>query len=132
MLFKSDEINIDLGILVVRAGAGGMMLWQHGWPKLVHFTDRMDSFADPIGLGSTISLTLITLAESVCALLVALGLWTRFPTIPLIIGMAVIAFVVKGGEPFGEKEMALLYLAAYLGIFFTGSGRFSLDRLTFQ
>ncbi len=132
MLFKSDEINIDLGILVVRAGAGGMMLWQHGWPKLLNFTDRMDSFADPIGLGSTISLTLITLAESVCALLVALGLWTRFTTIPLIIGMAVIAFVVKGGEPFGEKEMALLYLAAYLGIFLTGSGRYSLDRLTFQ
>lgn len=132
MLFKSDEINVDLGILVVRASAGGMMLWQHGWPKLLHFTDRMDSFADPIGLGSTISLTLITLAESVCALLVALGLWTRFTTIPLIIGMAVIAFVVKGGEPFGEKEMALIYLAAYLGIFLTGSGRFSLDRLTFQ
>ncbi|MBL8003354.1 MAG: DoxX family protein [Flavobacteriales bacterium] len=132
MLFKSDEINIDLGILVVRASAGGMMLWQHGWPKLMNFTDRMDNFADPIGLGSTISLALITLAETLCALLVALGLWTRFTTLPLIIGMAVIAFVVKGGDGFGEKELALVYLAAFLGVFLTGSGRFSLDRLTFQ
>ncbi len=132
MLFKSDEINVDLGILVVRASAGGMMLWQHGWPKLMNFTERMDSFADPIGLGSTISLVLITLAETACALLVALGLWTRFTTIPLIIGMAVIAFVLKSGAPFGERELALVYLAAYLGIFLTGSGRYSLDRLTFQ
>ena len=132
MLFKSDEINIDLGILVVRASAGGAMLWQHGWPKLAHFTDKVDTFADPIGLGSTISLVLIVIAEVLCALLVMLGLWTRFTTIPLIIGMAVVAFVVKGGEPFGEKEMALIYLAAFLGVFLTGSGRFSLDRLTFQ
>ena len=132
MLFKSEEINVDLGVLVLRAGAGGMMLWQHGWPKLMNFTERMDTFADPIGLGSTISLALITLAESLCALLVALGLWTRFTTIPLIIGMAVIAFVVKSGDPLGEKELALVYLAAFLGIFLTGSGRYSLDRLTFQ
>ena len=51
MLFKSEEINVDLGVLVLRIGAGGTMLWQHGWPKLVHFTDKMDHFADPIGLG---------------------------------------------------------------------------------
>ncbi len=132
MLFKSEEINVDLGVLVLRAGAGGMMLWQHGWPKLVNFTDKMDHFADPIGLGSTISLSLVVLAEFVCALLVALGLWTRFTTIPLIIAMAVAAFIAHGGDPFGEKEMAVLYMTAFLTIFLTGSGRFSLDRLTFQ
>jgi putative oxidoreductase len=132
MLFKSEEINVDLGILVLRAGAGGLMLWQHGWPKLVNFTDKMDTFADPIGLGSTISLSLIVLAEAVCALLVALGLWTRFTTIPLIIGMGVAAFIAHDGDPFGKKEMAVLYMIAFFAIFLTGSGRYSLDRLKFQ
>ena len=101
MLVNSEPISEDLGYLVLRLGAGGTMFWQHGWPKLVNFTDKMDHFADPIGLGSTISLSLVVLAEFVCALLVALGLWTRFTTIPLIIAMAVAAFIAHGGDPFG-------------------------------
>jgi len=132
MLFKSEEINVDLGVLVLRVGAGGLMLWQHGWPKLLNFTDKMDQFADPIGLGSTISLSLVVLAECLCALLVTLGLWTRFTTIPLIITMGVAVFVTHGGDPFGKKEMAVLYMMAYLAIFLTGSGRYILDRLKFQ
>jgi putative oxidoreductase len=108
------------------------MLWQHGWPKLVNFTDKMDHFADPIGLGSTVSLSLVVLAECVCALLVTLGLWSRFTTIPLLVTMGVAAFITHGEDPFGEKEMAVLYTIAFLTIFLTGSGRYSLDRLKFQ
>ena len=132
MLFKSEEINVDLGVLVLRIGAGGTMLWQHGWPKLVNFTDKMDHFADPIGLGSTVSLSLVVLAECVCALLVTLGLWSRFTTIPLLVTMGVAAFITHGEDPFGEKEMAVLYTIAFLTIFLTGSGRYSPDRLKFQ
>ena len=108
------------------------MLWQHGWPKLIGFADRMDKFADPFGIGPAASLTLIVFAEVFCAALVVLGLWTRVALIPLIIGMAVIVFMQKGGEPFGEKELAFVYLAMYAVLLFTGSGRFSIDRIKFQ
>jgi putative oxidoreductase len=123
---------MDFGLLALRLGAGGTMLWQHGWPKLMGFADRMDSFPDPIGAGPLVSLGLITLAETVCAALVLLGLWTRITTVPLVIGMAIAAFVVNGGKPFPQQELAVLFLMAFLTLFFTGSGRFSLDRLTFQ
>jgi len=95
MLLNSEPISEDFGRLVLRVSAGGTMFWQHGWPKLMSFAERADSFADPFGLGSTFSLILIIIAEVLCALVV-LGLWTRVALIPLIIGMAVIVFMVKG------------------------------------
>ncbi len=131
-LLSSEPLAADLGLALLRISSGLSMLWQHGWPKLVNFTDRMDHFSDPIGMGSTLSLALIVFAETICAALVALGLWTRLSTVPLIIGMGVVVFVSKSGQAFAEKELALCYLLAFAAIFFTGSGRFSLDRLKFQ
>lgn len=132
MLRNSEAIHEELGYLILRVTAGGTMLWQHGWPKVTHFTERMESFADPFGMGSMLSLVLITFAEVVCAGLVVLGLWTRAALVPLIIGMAVIAFMVKGDADFHEKELALVYLFAFVTLLFTGSGRFAIDRISFN
>jgi putative oxidoreductase len=96
------------------------------------FTERMDSFPDPFGLGGTLSLVLIILAEVLCSALVVLGLWTRTALIPLIIGMAVIVFMVKGDASFKEQELALVYLFAFVTLLFTGSGRFAIDRISFN
>lgn len=132
MILNSEPLAGELGLLFLRITAGGGMLWLHGWPKLMHFSERMDRFADPFGLGPAVSLTLIVFAEVVCAALVLLGLWTRAAVIPLLIGMGTVAFVVKGGDPVGEKELALVYLAMYLVLLLTGSGRYSVDRIRFQ
>ena len=126
-LLSSEPLAADFGLALLRISSGLSMVWQHGWPKLVSFTDRMDHFSDPIGIGSALSLALIVFAETICAALVALGLWTRLSTVPLIIGMGVVVFVSTSGLAFAEKELALCYLVAFTTIFFTGSGRFSLD-----
>ncbi len=132
MLLNSEPISEDLGYLVLRVSAGGTMLWQHGWPKLMAFTERMDSFPDPFGIGGTLSLILIIIAELLCSALVVLGLWTRVALIPLIVGMAVIVFMVKGDASFKEQELALVYLFAFATLMFTGSGRFAIDRISFN
>jgi putative oxidoreductase len=132
MLVNSEPISEDLGHLVLRLGFGGTMLWQHGWPKLMQFTERMDDFADPLGVGPFLSLTLIVLAEVVCAALITLGMWTRAACIPLIIAMAVAVFMVHGDDLFANKEKAVLYLVGYVVILLNGSGRFAINRLSFN
>lgn len=132
MLLNSDPISEDLGKLFLRVTAGGGMLWQHGWGKLIDFSEISGKFGDPIGLGPTVSLVLIVFAETLCAALVMLGLWTRVSTVPLIIGMAVAAFISNADDPFRAGEKALIYMSAYIAILLMGSGRFSLDRLKFQ
>lgn len=132
MLVNSEPISVDFGQLLLRIGAGGTMIWQHGWPKLVHFSEQVDRFADPFGMGPAFSLVLIILAELVCSALIVLGLWTRIASIPLIIGMAVVVFMVKGDAAFPEKELAVLYLVAFITVLFTGSGRYAIDRISFS
>lgn len=132
MLLNSEPLSEDLGYLVLRLGFGGTMLWQHGWPKLMHFTERMDSFADPFGISSPVSMVLIVIAEVLCSALVVLGLWTRIACIPLIIAMGVIIFMIDRGQPLGESELALVYLVAFVVLLLTGSGRFAIDRISFK
>ncbi|MCC6575758.1 MAG: DoxX family protein [Flavobacteriales bacterium] len=132
MLLNSEPVNEDFGLLLLRVASGGGMFWHHGLPKLMHFGERMENFSDPLGIGSAASLALIVFAEAICALLVLLGLWTRATVIPLLIAMGVVVFVVDAGEPLSERELGLFYLLAFSTLMFTGSGRFSIDRLKFQ
>ena len=93
------------------------------------FTQDPIKFADPIGIGMGSSLALTVFAEVLCAFLIMIGLGTRLATIPLIITMLVAVFVIHWADPFGDKEMALLYLIPYLAILFLGPGKISLDSI---
>ncbi len=101
----------------------------HGYPKLIHFAERAERFSDPLGIGSTASLSLVVFAEFFCSMLLFLGLFTRFALVPLMVTMAVVVFIVHGDDPFGDKEKALLFLIPYIGLFLTGPGHWSLDRM---
>ncbi len=119
----------DLGLLLLRVGLAGSLVYAHGWGKLMRLLDGSMRFADPIGLGPGPSLGLAVFAEFLCALLVLLGLAGRLATVPVVILFVVAYFVVHGGDPFGEKEKALLFLVGFLALLFTGPGRFSIDGL---
>ena len=122
-----NPIKTDLALLILRLGMGGVMLFSHGWGKLSQFNVMSAHFPDPLGVGSTLSLALAVFAEFFCALAVSLGILTRYTVLPLIVTMAVAAFIVHGGDPFAKKEMALLYLVGYVVIALAGSGKYSLD-----
>ena len=112
--------------LVLRIIGGGFML-THGLPKLQKVLAGNFKFADPIGLGPEISLILTVAAEFGGALLLVLGLGTRLVSLPLMFTMIIAAFVAHGADPFGKKELALMYFGVYFALFLLGSGKFSLD-----
>ncbi len=120
----------DFAILLLRITVGAMMIYSHGWPKLLKFfAEEPVKFADPIGLGIVTSLVLVVFAEVFCSFLLIIGLGTRIATVPLIITMLVAIFVIHWDDPFSKKEFALLYLVPYISIFLMGAGRYSLDSL---
>lgn len=115
-----------LGLFVVRVASGALMLTGHGWPKLVHFPDKMESFPDPLGLGPAVSLGLAVFAEFFCSVLLVLGVGTRLVAVPLVVTMAVAAFLVHAGEPLSDRELPLLYGAAFLALVAGGGGKYQL------
>ncbi len=123
------ETATAIGLLVLRLGVGLMMLMAHGWGKLAGFSDLAGTFPDPLGVGPTTTLVLAVFAEVVCALLVVVGLGTRFAAVPLVVTMLVAAFVVHADDPWARQEFALLYAIPFLTLIFTGGGRFALDRV---
>ena len=101
----------------------------HGIPKLQRMLAGEFSFADPIGLGPEVSLVLAVFAEFLCSVFVILGFRTRLSVIPLIVTMFVAAFISLSADPFGRKELSLLYLAVFTVLFLIGSGKYSVDNL---
>ncbi|RJP24467.1 MAG: DoxX family protein [Deltaproteobacteria bacterium] len=143
---ERKEMSASIGILILRLGTGGYLI-THGWGKLeMLLAGGAEKFGDPIGLGSTLSLALVTTSEFLCAMLIILGLATRLAAVPVVITMTVAAFVIHARDPWTmeaaanaffsgasktwfSKEPALLYLIPFLSLVFTGGGKLSLDRL---
>jgi putative oxidoreductase len=131
-LHSSTLWNVDFAGLVLRVFMGGFMAYAHGWGKFVRWDEIKLDFATPFGMPDMLSAGLTVFAEFFCGILVAIGLFTRFAAIPVIITMAVAAFVIHGGDPLEDREGALTYLAAFTTILFLGSGKFSLDYILFK
>ncbi|NOT37652.1 MAG: DoxX family protein [Saprospiraceae bacterium] len=125
------SIRIDVVLLLIRIVFGFSML-SHGIRKISKLTSGESSFADPIGLGSDISLYLVVFAEFICVILIIIGLFTRLACVPIIITMLVAIFIVHGSDPFSEKEVAILYLCGFYVLYLAGPGSISLDRKLFS
>jgi len=123
-VYKSTAI--DFSLFLIRMVSGGFML-THGYGKMIKLFSGNFTFADPLGIGVELSLGLTVFAEIFCALFIILGLFTRLASIPLIITMIVVVFIVHAGHDFGKKELGLFYLMSYFILFISGPGKFSID-----
>ena len=125
---STSDNAFSFAVLVLRLGAGSLMMINHGLDKLMHFAQKAPRFADPFHIGSTTSLSMVVFAEFFCAAFIVFGLFTRLACIPLIIAMSVALFFAHKGDFFGAGESAGLFLTCFIALLFTGPGKVSLDR----
>ena len=122
--YSNTAFNIAMLLLRVAAGA---LVMTHGYSKLVHFAEKKSTFMNFMGMGSSLSLSLVIFAEFFCSMFVIVGLFTRLAVIPLITVMTVAILKAHQGDIFGEGEKPALFLAAFFVIFLCGPGRISVD-----
>ncbi|MBR9854538.1 MAG: DoxX family protein [Algicola sp.] len=118
---------IHLGLALLRIVPSAFML-THGYPKLMKLINGDTQFANPFGIGQAPSLFLTVVGEFICPLLIIIGFKTRWATIPTAITMFVAGFIIHASDPFGTKEMALLYLTIFVVIMLLGPGKYSVDK----
>lgn len=125
--------STDFALLVLRLWIGLTLFFNHGLGKITGFSSMSGHFPDPVGIGSTASLILAILAEGLCAVLLVVGVATRFAALILVIHFAVVFFVVHHGvlkmSP-GSGELPFLYLAGAVTILLAGGGRFVMCKTT--
>ena len=125
----------DFTALFVRVTTGVLMFYLHGLGKITSGYERweklgstitdligMDSLAIPLGFMASFS-------ESIFAIFILLGFYTRTSTFFLGFTMMVAFNKHLFSEGFKSGEMALLYLILCIIIYFLGPGKFSVDRL---
>ena len=125
---KPDATGFSLFILGFRILFGVLMI-THGMQKWDNFDAMSSAFPDPLGVGSTVSLSLAIFAEVICSVAFILGALYRLALIPLIFTMVIAFFVIHAADPFSAKEPAFIYLMVYLMTYITGPGKFAVDRL---
>ena len=123
--------QVSLAVFLLRLGFASFLI-THGYGKLQSFLAGDHDFPDPLHLSPVVSHALTVFAEFFCAILLILGLFTRLAASVLIICMLVIAFMIHGKDPIGDKEQSLLYLTSFIVIFLTGPGKYSLDARIFK
>lgn len=146
---SAPRSGLDIALLLLRLSGVGLAVF-HGWPKLQALLVGTSRFHEGLAaMGFPLPVVFAwaaALAETVGGLFVALGLFTRVAAALCAITMAVAAVVrhhahhlllgklglygvtPENAKAWGNPELALLYLAAFLALVLAGGGRFSLDR----
>jgi putative oxidoreductase len=123
----NKNLLTNAGLLFLRVIISILMI-THGVPKLeMLLSGNAHLFPNPIGIGSALSLILVTGAEFFCSIILIIGFKSRLFVLPLIFDMLVAAFVAHAGSSFQKKELAIIYLVVYISIALMGEGEFSLD-----
>lgn len=123
--YSATAFNISF--LLLRVVFGISLCVNYGYDKLVNFSDKKDHFVNLFGIGSTATLVLVVFAEFFCSIFVAIGLFTRFTVVPIIIAMGYAFFVSHNSDLFANGEKAALYLAGFFSILLCGPGKASVD-----
>ena len=121
----------DSAILFIRIFIGAMML-THGIGKIQQYDYLVNSFPDPLGIGSATSFTLITIAEVGFSMAIIIGLFTRLSALGLAFGMFVATFIAFPDKSFTDGELSFVYMGIYIFLIISGGGGYSLDRLFFS
>ena len=121
------KASLDFGLLIMRIGFS-VGLMTHGYGKFLKVVQGNFEFGDPIGIGPSFSLVLAALGEFVAPILIILGWKTRLATIFPTLTMLFAFVIAHDGDPFSKKEKAFVYLIAFLTLYFTGPGKYSLGK----
>ena len=122
-----SKLKLNLGLLILRFGFS-IALMTHGYGKFLKVINGNFKFSDPIGIGVAPSLILASFGEFIAPIFIIIGWKTRLFSIFPALTMLVAFTIAHDGDPFSRKEKSLMYLIAFIAIYFTGPGKYSLDK----
>jgi len=121
------KLSLNFGLLILRF-VFSIGLMTHGYGKFLRVINGNFKFSDPIGIGITPSLILASFGEFIAPIFIIVGWKTRLFSIFPAFTMLVAFTIAHDGDPFSRKEKSLMYLIAFVAIYFSGPGKYSVDK----
>lgn len=131
-MLRYSEKPMHLGLLVLRLGTGFLLVVQ-GLPLVTGGPDvwrRVGQVMAAVGIGwgKEVWGFLIAAVEVVGGVCVALGLFTRFAALALLLTVGLfLAAHLRGGGEILDAGRLLLHATVFLALLLTGPGRLSMD-----
>ncbi|MDW3652189.1 MAG: DoxX family protein [Bacteroidia bacterium] len=127
-----DSPMADLGLLILRVGAGLSLAFGHGLGKI----PATEGFIEGVGKMGFAMPALFAwaaaLSEFLGGIFIALGFATKPSSVLITITMLVAAFIRHAEDPFGRKEKAILFALIAIYLLLKGAGKYSLDELIYN
>ena len=117
----------DLGLLFLRASGALFLLWVHGLPKLLNYSEQLKQIEDPFHLGAHVTLLLAIFAEVLCPLLIVAGVLVRLACLPILFVLLVALLLVHPQWTVAEGQFGWLLLILFTTVFIAGPGRLALN-----
>lgn len=115
--------RIDAGLLFLRLTGSLLLLYVHGLPKVLNFSEELTRIEDPFGFGPWMSLLPAIFAEVACPVFIILGIGTRLACLPIIGVLLVAMLVVHPQWSIGEGQFGWLLLIIFTTLALTGPGK---------
>ena len=124
---REEHRDRDFGALILRVCAGLGLAFAHGIDKMPP-SESVIGVVAGMGVPSPeVFAWAAGITELGGGLLLAIGILTRPAAILIAITMLVAAFFGEAGNPFTEREPALLFAAIAIYFVLAGPGRYSVD-----
>ena len=133
LLLNQLPIYPNLGRLALRVLVFLPLLVKHGVLKLLNFGQMAHDFPDPLHIGSAATLTIATISDLICAVLIIVGLTTRWAALFVLCNLIVAFVFVHHLDLMSWKDMGgqiiFMFMGGCVALIFLGAGRFSVDAL---
>lgn len=124
----NESRNQNLGLLFLRVSGALFLLWVHGLPKLLNYSEQLKLIEDPFHLGAHVTLLLAIFAEVLCPLLIITGVLVRLACLPILAVLLIAMVVVHPEWSLFEGQFGWLLLIIFTSVLIAGPGRLSLGQ----
>ncbi|RMT86078.1 hypothetical protein ALP39_03553 [Pseudomonas marginalis pv. marginalis] len=127
-MHMNESRHQDLGLLFLRATGALFLLWVHGLPKVLNYSEQLTLIEDPFHLGAHVTLLLAIFAEVLCPVLIVAGVWVRLACLPILAVLLIAMVVVHPQWTVFEGQFGWLLLIIFTSVLIAGPGRFVLGQ----
>lgn len=118
--------RVDAALLYLRLFIGGVVLL-HNIGKMQTYNEIIENFPALLFDSPTVTFAVFTIVEVAFAMMIMCGLWVRFASFLMALGMFLSIFVVVPTSGMTAGTLQFIYMGIYIFFVIAGGGRYALD-----
>ena len=119
---------MDIALLYLRLFVGGVVLL-HNVGKLQTYNEIIEGYPALLFDSPTLTFAVFSILEVAFAMMIMSGLWVRFSSFLMALGMFLSIFVVVPTAGMTAGTLQFIYMGIYIFFVISGGGRYSFDSM---